>query len=60
MQFTVDESLKKLIFKELEDKGIKVIELETVFLIVGMLRQKEHKLMEEGDDDYQSEFSKKD
>ena len=52
MQFTVDESLKKLIFKELEDKGIKVIELETVFLIVGMLRQKEHKLMEEGDDDY--------
>jgi len=38
MQFTVDENLKKLIFKELEDRGLKVIELETVFLIVGVLR----------------------
>ena len=52
MQFTIDENLKKLIFKELEDRGLKVIELETVFLIVGVLRQKEHKLMEEGEDDY--------
>ncbi|KAL4463796.1 hypothetical protein ABPG72_012414 [Tetrahymena utriculariae] len=56
MQFSIDDGVKKAIFKELEDRGIKSIELETVFLIVGVLRQKEQKLMEEGDDDYQSEF----
>lgn len=38
MQFTIDEGVKKSIFKELEDRGLKQIELETVFLIVSVLR----------------------
>lgn len=58
MQFTVDESVKKLIFKELEDRGLKQLELETVFLIVGVLRQKEQRLIEDGDEENQNEFSK--
>lgn len=41
MQFTIDDKIKKAIFKELEDRGLKQIDLETVFLIVGVLRQKE-------------------
>ena len=51
LKINPDLTTKKFIFNELENKRIKTIDLETVFLLVGLIRERSKQNVENSDDE---------